>query len=207
MTVSLAMLVLDPPLDRLAALLARVRPVASQAVVVVDDRTAIEAVDAMSAWEGVTLVPFSWVDDFAAGRNAALPHCTGDWVLHLDPDEWPTDRMLSFIEMASASEWVPVVPWYGQLHPDPRGYLFWTTDGSGHADPAREHDWHCRLFRRERGLWYKPVHEQVMLDGLPESRTRETPLLVKAPRSASLRHDGEGSPEKSELYARIEARP
>jgi len=30
---------------------------------------------------------FAWCDDFAAARNAALEHATGDWVLVLDADE------------------------------------------------------------------------------------------------------------------------
>ena len=95
MTVSAAFLVLDPPLDRLAALLELIRPVVHEAIVVVDDRTRPETVDVMSTWPNVKLIPFGWVDDFAAARNAALPHCTGDWVLHLDPDEIPSRAMLS----------------------------------------------------------------------------------------------------------------
>ncbi|HEY6012721.1 MAG TPA: glycosyltransferase [Candidatus Limnocylindrales bacterium] len=208
MTVSAAFLVLDPPIDRLAALLERIRPVVSDVVIVVDMRTRLETVDALSAWRDVTLVPFRWVDDFAAARNAGLAYCTGDWILHLDPDEWPSDRMLAFIEMVAASEWVPVVNWQGQSHPDPRGYLFWTTDGDGNGDPLIEHDWHCRLFRRELGHWYKPVHEQVMLEGFPEDRTRETPLLVKAPRSAFLYHRPDADrTAKDELYRRLERVP
>jgi hypothetical protein len=45
MTVTLAMLVLNPPLDRMAALIEYMRPVVSETVVVVDDRTSIEALD------------------------------------------------------------------------------------------------------------------------------------------------------------------
>ena len=208
MTVSAAFLVLDPPIDRLAALLERIRPVVSDVVIVVDDRTRPETVDAMSAWRDVTLVMFRWVDDFAAARNVGLGYCTGDWILHLDPDEWPSDRMLAFIEMVGASEWVPVIHWQGQTHADPRGYLFWTTSGDGSYDIAIEHDWHCRLFRRGYGHWYKPVHELVMLEGFTEDRTRETPLLVKAPRSASLYHRPEPrTAAKDELYRRLERVP
>jgi glycosyltransferase involved in cell wall biosynthesis len=205
MTVSLALLVKDPPLDRLARLLDYVRPVVTETVAVVDDRTANETVDILSHWEGVTVVPFSWCDDFAAGRNAALPHCTGDWILHLDPDEWPTPMMLDFIAMVDASEWTSHVDWHGQRHVSPRGYLFWTTDGEGRSDINVEHDWHCRLFRRTDGWWYKRIHEQVALSGLTEDRTRETPLMAKAPRAASFRHDSEASPEKRAMYERMEA--
>ena len=30
---------------------------------------------------------FEWIDDFAAARNEAIKHCTGDWILYLDADE------------------------------------------------------------------------------------------------------------------------
>jgi len=201
MTVSAAFLVLDPPMDRLALLVEYLRPVVSEYVIVVDDRTAVEAVDTMSTWPGVTLVPFGWVDDFAEARNAALPHCHGDWVLHLDPDELPTTAMLDFIRMVDA---VPQedVAWQGSTYVAPRGYLFFTQnyyDGR-QAEEYEEH-WHCRLFRQ--GVWYKPVHEQVMLEGMPESHTRGTPLLPKAPRAAFLIHSRMNDNAKDEQYARL----
>jgi len=37
---------------------------------------------------GVTMHHFEWVDDFAAARNAALSHCTSDYVLSIDCDEY-----------------------------------------------------------------------------------------------------------------------
>ena len=206
MSVSLAMLVRDPPLDRMAVLIDTVRPVVSETVVVVDDRTSASDCDALAAL-GCRLVPFTWCDDFSAARNAALPHTSGDWILHLDPDEMPSPNMLDFIRMVRDSEWQSVSDWAGQHHYDPRGYLFWTTGPDGRSDIKVEHDWHCRLFRHDpRTRWYKPVHEQVALEGLPESNTRETPLMQKAPRSAYLIHEGVGSTEKSALYSRLEAR-
>jgi glycosyltransferase involved in cell wall biosynthesis/cytochrome c-type biogenesis protein CcmH/NrfG len=36
---------------------------------------------------GARLFHFPWQDDFAAARNEALRHCTGEWVLYLDADE------------------------------------------------------------------------------------------------------------------------
>jgi glycosyltransferase involved in cell wall biosynthesis len=169
MTVTAAFLVKDPPLDRLALLVEYLRPVVSEFVIVVDDRTAVEAADTMSAWRDVTLVPFRWVDDFATARNAALPHCHGDWVLHLDPDEMPTAAMLDFIRTVDSATQSDV-DWQGTRYMAPRGYLFFTKsfyDGVK-AEEWEEH-WHCRLFRRNAGVWYKPVHEQVMLEAMPES--------------------------------------
>ena len=114
MTVTAALLVKDPPLDRLAMLLAVIRPVVPTAVVVVDDRTGPRSVDVMAAWPGVELVPFTWVDDFAAARSAALPRISSDWVLHLDPDEMPTPAMLEFVRAVDA-EPQRDEPWRGAV--------------------------------------------------------------------------------------------
>ena len=69
--------------------------------------------------------------------------------------------------------------------------------------PEWEEHWHCRLFRRSSGVWYKPVHEQVMLDGLPEPATRGTPLLPKAPKSAYLIHSRMEDRARDEQYASL----
>lgn len=37
---------------------------------------------------GARVEHFTWVDDFAAARNAALDTATGDWRLVIDADEW-----------------------------------------------------------------------------------------------------------------------
>ena len=205
MSVTLAMLVLNPPLDRMAALIEYMRPVVSETVVVVDDRTSPEACDVMTAWPGVQLVPFTWISDFAEARNAALTHCTGDWVLHLDPDEMPTAAMLDFIRTVDSTHQADV-DWQGTRYVAPRGYLFFTKNFfDGVQAPEWEEHWHCRLFRRDAGRWYKPVHEQVMLEAMPESRTRGTPLLVKAPLGAYLINSRMNDAAKDEQYAALSA--
>jgi Glycosyl transferase family 2 len=201
MTVSLALLVKDPPLDRLVLLLEYLRPIVHETVAVVDDRTASETVALMSTWPNVNVIPFGWVDDFAEARNAALPHCTGDWILHLDPDELPTAAMCDFIRMVDAVP-QPDVQWQGSTYVSPRGYLFFTQNYfDGEQAAEWEEHWHCRLFRRSAGRWYKPVHEQVMLEAMPEDHTRGTGLLVKAPRGAYLIHSRMNNSRIDEQYA------
>ncbi len=208
MTVSAAFLVKDPPIERLVVLLDYLRPVVSDVVIVVDDRTAVETADIMAGWENVTLVPFTWVDDFSAGRNAALPHCRGDWILHVDPDELPSAAMLEFIRMVDAAPQSDV-QWQGHTYPAPCGYLFFTRNffGGVRGEEWEEH-WHLRLFKRLSGYWYRPVHELVALNGAPESDTRGTPLLPKAPLAACLIHS-KGADRigvDDAVYNRIEAR-
>ena len=186
--ITLAMLVKDPPIDRMAALIDLCSPIVGQTVVVVDDRTRESDVRLIESW-GAQIVPFTWCDDFAAARNAALPHATGDWILHLDPDEVPTLAALEFIRSVDAAPWTPGVMHEGGWYPEPLGFLFWFRNyWGGERGEEREYHWHCRLFRRLLGSWYKPVHEQVMLDGRVESQTRGTWLLPKAPKGAYVIH-------------------
>lgn len=205
--ISAAFLVRDPQLDRLAALVAYLRSVVGQFVFVVDDRTQPEITETIARWEGAVVVPFQWVDDFSAGRNAALPHCDGDWTLIVDPDELPSRDMLDFCRLVDASPSEDVV-WQGYTYPAPRGYLFFTKNfEDGVQGPEWEEHWHVRLFRTRAASWYKPVHELVMLDGYAEHQTRGTPLLPKAPRSAFLIHSkmSDVAPASTDLYVKIGA--
>lgn len=200
-SVTLALLVLDPPLDRLALLIEYMRPVCAETIIVVDDRTAPEACETMAAWPGVTLVPFEWCDDFSLARNSALPHCHGDWILHLDPDEMPTAAMLDFIRTVDSTHQADV-DWKGTTYYGPRGYLFFTKNAEdGRWLPEWEEHWHCRLFRRDAGRWYRPIHELVSLEGEPESATRGSPWMPKAPLGAALLHSFLGNPVKNAVYA------
>src|SRR5262249_29524108 len=51
---------------------------------------------------GAKVYPFAWDDDFSAGRNAALDHATGDWVLWLNPDEELAPDMAPLVGMCLA---------------------------------------------------------------------------------------------------------
>ena len=62
-----------------------VRAVAEQ-VVVADTGSADGTVEAAAA-AGAAVVPFTWGDDFAAGRNYTLRHASGEWVLWMQAAE------------------------------------------------------------------------------------------------------------------------
>lgn len=197
MSVGAAFLVLDPPIDRLALLVEYIQSVVDEIVIVVDDRTKPDLIEKMRALPKVkALVPWTWNDSFADARNAALPHLTTDWVLHLDPDELPSGIMLAHIKWVSD----------GNANPATLGYLYWTVNyWDGVRGDEQPYHWHCRMFRRESGHWYRRVHELVMLGGLEEGQTRETVVLPTAPKEAYLIHSKPGStiPESDALYARL----
>jgi glycosyltransferase involved in cell wall biosynthesis/tetratricopeptide (TPR) repeat protein len=65
--------------------LSSVRGVVDQIIVV--DTGSRDRTRARASAAGATVISHPWQDDFAAARNAALPHVTGDWILVLDADE------------------------------------------------------------------------------------------------------------------------
>lgn len=182
-TITACFLVLDPPMDRFALLVDFIRPIVNEIVVVIDSRTDPETVKKIELMQPIKTVQFEWCDDFAAARNAALPHVTSDWVLHLDPDEMPS------LAMAAHLLWVKD----GNLPQRTGGVLYFTVNyWDGVVGEEFEYHWHCRLFRNGRGRWYRRVHELVAIDGMSEPDTRETEVMPKAGKNAYLIHSKPG---------------
>jgi tetratricopeptide (TPR) repeat protein len=83
-SISLTMIVRDEEND-LPACLTSARPLVDEIVVV--DTGSTDRTREIAREHGARVVAFAWIEDFAAARNAALDHATGDWVLWLDADE------------------------------------------------------------------------------------------------------------------------
>ncbi len=71
--------------EMLPACLASVRGVVDEMIIV--DTGSVDRTKEIALAAGAKVVDFAWCDDFAAARNAALPHVTGQWILVLDADE------------------------------------------------------------------------------------------------------------------------
>lgn len=144
-------------------------------IVVIDCGSTDGTREAASAFPGVKLVTFEWCDDFAAARNAGLPHIESDWVIWVDADEtlWPEDRANIrtaaglFDKLAQ-----PVIINAGvQEHKN--------------GDAGLKYN-KSRMFPLNRGLRYKGrVHEQI--GGAEGSSARDPigkPVLIR------FHHDG-----------------
>lgn len=81
--------------------LASVRGLASQLIVV--DTGSQDATVSIARAAGAEVIAFPWCDDFAAARNAALPHVSGDWILMLDADERLASGAAQAVRQAIAS--------------------------------------------------------------------------------------------------------
>ncbi|MEN6527463.1 MAG: glycosyltransferase [Candidatus Polarisedimenticolia bacterium] len=167
---SLCLIVRDEA-ERIGRCLDAALPIADEIVVV--DTGSTDGTAAIAAAKGARVVPFVWIDDFAAARNAALDAARGDWILMLDADEVlerPRRERLRKL-LAEARE-----PAFTVEIVSPRG--------AGRVETARI----ARLFRRDpRHRYEGRIHESV-LGSICRALGRET----ISPEASGLRARHEG---------------
>jgi len=195
-SVGFSFLTKDPELSRLRALVEYLREISDEFVFTIDDRTPQWVFEEIGSWPGVTVVGYTWNDDFSDARNYGLKWIKSDWTCYFDPDELPNARLLEFIRVVSNQTDGPI------------GYLFDTHNFWGGKNNVfhQESDWHLRLWRSGRGKFYKKVHEQVALNGKQEHATRSTSLVQKAPHDAFIIHakPGDRINDDTNLYSELE---
>jgi GT2 family glycosyltransferase/tetratricopeptide (TPR) repeat protein len=163
--ISACLIVRDEEAD-LPACLTAVSRIADE--VIVYDTGSLDQTVAVARGRGAVVVEGHWDDDFARARNAALAHCRGTWVLHVDADEVVTadyDELVRLLSDPGAPDafLVPVENLEGQ---------------SAAAITNRRTHYGCRLFRRSRAQWYGRVHEQVLArPGQPALRLGRTDVV------------------------------
>jgi glycosyltransferase involved in cell wall biosynthesis len=98
---------------------------------------------------GLKLRRFEWCNDFAAARNFALSHATGDWVLWLDLDDRLEHSAPDFI--------LPLI----QYPRRDTAFAFQTRSLTGEEGVFMPH-MHLRMFPRLPGIrWSGKVHETI----------------------------------------------
>ena len=80
----------------LARCLQSVRAIVEE-MVVADTGSADDTIKIAESF-GAEVPRFKWINDFAAARNFALEHATGDWVLVLDADEYASESLAAEIK-------------------------------------------------------------------------------------------------------------
>jgi len=156
---------------------------AADELVVVDTGSTDRTVEIARGF-GAVLGHFTWRDDFAAARNAALDLATGDWVLWLDADDYLAPADLAQVRALKEQ-------------PPDRAFSF-TLVNEGN-DRTSFHQ--VKMFPRHPLVRFeRPVHEHV-LAGL---RRAGVPLRV-AP--VAVRHTGYDQPDavarKKKYYLRL----
>jgi tetratricopeptide (TPR) repeat protein len=119
---------------------------------------------------------FAWVDDFAAARNEALGHATGDYAFWLDADD--------VIEATQRERLRALLDRLGEVADDPAAYVVrCSCDADTGGGGATVVD-HVRLFpRRPEIRWAYRVHEQI----LPALRKAGVPVRWS---DVTVRHSG-----------------
>ena len=108
---------------------------------------------------GATVVEGEWEDSFAAARNAALRHATGEWVLSIDADE----RLQTHPDVLRAQLADP--------HSELEAYLVAIENLHGPGNPRSVHT-AIRMFRRRATTWRHRLHEQIVAADDPARHLR-----------------------------------
>jgi tetratricopeptide (TPR) repeat protein len=139
-------------------------------IVVVDTGSTDRTVEIAQGY-GAKVFSFEWINDFAAARNEALRHCTGEWVLYLDADERlrpeQHDVLRTMLRSNSASG---TDAFYLKLR-SPIGSL---ESAQVHLVP------YPRLFRNRPGLKFEGrIHEQIT-PALSRrgARFKDSPIII-----------------------------
>lgn len=170
-------------------------------VVVVDTGSTDETV-ALAWAAGARVVHHEWRESFAAARNAALPHATGDYVLILDADERLTTEGRAVIRRACSQGAADgfLLPLHNASRTD--ASLEAVVSGEARAGGVA---FQARIFRRTPDLrWEGVIHEtpRTWLD---------TPRRVVVPLPAPVVHFGyvdhvvqaRGKPARNERLLRV----
>lgn len=145
--VSLTMIVKNEEAD-LPACLESARTIADE-IIVVDTGSTDRTVEIAREY-GAQVHFFTWCDDFAAARNAALAHATGEWVLHLDADELAIETTPGAVR--------------DELTHQPEGVLFMRVPVRSPFANGMGYDVYGarRLFRNRPEIsWTRPIHETI----------------------------------------------
>ena len=102
--------------------------------------------------------------DFAAQKNSVIENSTGDYIFHIDADEYPHEILLKQIkEILDVNDvdliWVPRVNTVEGITEEHMRVWRWKTTEQGWINYP---DFQSRIFRnREDIRWRRKVHEQI----------------------------------------------
>ena len=102
--------------------------------------------------------------DFAAHKNSVIENSTGDYIFHLDADEYPNDILLAQLkQILEFNEidliWVPRVNTVDGITENHIQKWGWRVSDKGWINYP---DYQARIFKNDKKIkWIKPVHEII----------------------------------------------
>ena len=102
--------------------------------------------------------------DFAAQKNSVIENCNGDYIFHLDADEYPHEILLSQIKQVLEMNdvdlvWIPRVNTVEGITNEHCVKWGWRINDKGWINYP---DYQARVFKRSKDIkWVRPVHEYI----------------------------------------------
>ena len=102
--------------------------------------------------------------DFASQKNSVIEHSTGDYIFHIDADEYPHETLLSQLkEILEINDvdliWIPRVNIVDGITDEHIQKWGWRVSEKGWVNYP---DYQARVFRNDEKIrWVRPVHEYI----------------------------------------------
>ena len=103
--------------------------------------------------------------DFAAQKNSVIENSTGDYIFHIDADEYPSDGLLEYVKPILETNdidliWVPRVNTVDGITEQHIQQWGWRVSEAGWVNYP---DYQSRIFKNTPELrWQNKVHERIM---------------------------------------------
>ena len=142
-------------------------------IVIVDDFSNQETQEVITSWtqqyghedmKTIKVYQRKLNGDFASQKNYVIEQCSGDYIFHLDADEYPHEVLLRDIkEVLEINDvdliWVPRVNTVDGLTEKHIQQWSWKVTEQGWVNYP---DFQSRVFKNNKDIrWVRPVHEQI----------------------------------------------
>jgi glycosyltransferase involved in cell wall biosynthesis len=115
-------------------------------------------------WKGIYWHTHELNGDFAKHKNFVIEQCSGDYIFHIDADEYPNTTLLKQLkDVLKINQvdliWVPRVNTVEGITEQHIKNWGWNLTEQGWVNYP---DYQSRIFRRDENIrWQRPVHEQI----------------------------------------------
>jgi len=142
-------------------------------IVIVDDFSNQEVQEVITSWtqqyghedmKTIKVYQRKLNGDFASQKNYVIEQCSGDYIFHLDADEYPHEVLLRDIKKVLEINdvdliWVPRVNTVDGLTEKHIQQWSWKVTEQGWVNYP---DFQSRVFKNNKDIrWVRPVHEQI----------------------------------------------
>ena len=142
-------------------------------IVIVDDFSNQETQEVITSWtqqyghedmKTIKVYQRKLNGDFASQKNYVIEQCSGDYIFHLDADEYPHEVLLRDIKQVLEINdvdliWVPRVNTVDGLTEKHIQQWSWKVTEQGWVNYP---DFQSRVFKNNKDIrWVRPVHEQI----------------------------------------------